>query len=311
MEFVSLHSTSGRRPRTAHFDFVGRTVIVTGAGSGLGREYALYLAARGALVVVNDIGEMDNVRSAQAVVDEITDSGGLAVANFDSVEFGERIVEQALDEFGTVDVLINNAGILRDRSFHKMSLEEWDAVYRVHLLGAYKVTRRCWPVMRSQEYGRVVFTSSASGLHGNFGQANYSMAKMGLVGLARTLDIEGAPKNILCNIVSPSAATAWMLEQWGRHLGEALSPSKVSPLVAFLCHESCATNGALFEIGGGSISQIRWERSRGVDFGEEIPTIENIATSWSDISDFRDSDNPESIADSLSRIFDAAGVELL
>ncbi|HVK72193.1 MAG TPA: SDR family oxidoreductase, partial [Kofleriaceae bacterium] len=184
--------------------FDGKVAIVTGAGGGLGRSHALLLASRGAKVVVNDLGgshtgEGKSSSAADKVVDEIKAAGGTAVANYDSVEDGDKIVKTAIDTYGRIDVLVNNAGILRDVSFAKMTDADWDLVYRVHVKGAYKCTHAAWPVMRDQKFGRIIFTASAAGIYGNFGQANYSMAKLGLVGFGNTLALEGKKRNILVN----------------------------------------------------------------------------------------------------------------
>ena len=176
--------------------FDDQVVVVTGAGNGLGRSHALMFASRGAKVVVNDLGgSRDGAGGGQTaadrVVQEIVEMGGTAVANYDSVEFGEKIIKTAIDTYGRVDVVVNNAGILRDKSFPKMTDEDWQLVFLVHMLGAYRVTHAAWPYFREQKYGRVIMTSSAAGIYGNFGQANYSAAKLGLVGFANTLAVEG------------------------------------------------------------------------------------------------------------------------
>ena len=193
--------------------FDGRTVIVTGAGNGLGRCYAKQFAARGARVVVNDLGGSSfgdgaDKAAANIVVDEIREAGGEAVANYDSVTDGEKIVQTAIDTYGRVDIVINNAGILRDSSFHKMEDRDWDLVFEVHVRGAYKVTRAAWPHMREQGYGRIVFTASAAGLYGNFGQANYSAAKLALHGLSQTLAMEGHKRNITATRSAVAKASA-------------------------------------------------------------------------------------------------------
>ncbi|MBV8062132.1 MAG: SDR family oxidoreductase, partial [Nevskia sp.] len=192
--------------------FDNKVVIVTGAGNGLGKQHALLFGARGAKVVVNDLG--GNIHgggkssaAADQVVAEIKALGGEAVANYDSVEDGARIVQTALDAFGTVDIVINNAGILRDSSFQKMTLEDWDLIQRVHLKGSFAVSHAAWPVMRDKGYGRIVMTTSAAGIYGNFGQANYSAAKLGILGLSNTLAIEGRAKNIHCNTIAPIAGS--------------------------------------------------------------------------------------------------------
>src|SRR4051812_42326975 len=190
--------------------FDGKVAIVTGAGGGLGRSHALLFASRGAKVVVNDLGGTatgsgKSASAADKVVAEIKEAGGQAVANYDSVEDGDKIFKTAIDAFGQVDILINNAGILRDTSFQKMTQDDWDLVYRVHVLGAYRCTKAVWDHMRERGYGRIVFTASAAGIYGNFGQANYSMAKLGLLGFSNTLAIEGKKKNVHVNTIAPLA----------------------------------------------------------------------------------------------------------
>ena len=295
-----------RDSATLRFD--DRVAIVTGAGNGLGRAHALLLGERGAKVVVNDVGTNPSGRGranapADAVVNEIGTGGGEAVANYESVEDGERIVETALDHFGRIDIVVNNAGILRDRAFHNMTEQEWDEIYRVHVLGAFRVTRAAWPHLRQARYGRVVFTSSGSGVYGNFGQANYAMAKLGLLGLAQTLAVEGRRRNIMVNTIAPAAGTRMPAMLWPPEVVEALRPELVSPAVVYLCHESCAVSGALFEIGGGWIARLRWQRSDGVYFGPEgIHAPEDVQDHFDEINDFAEANNPSSIADAFEPI---------
>ena len=241
--------------------FDGKVAIVTGAGKGLGRSYALLLASRGAKVVVNDLGGSlrgqgeKGAEAADLVVKEIRDAGGIAVANYDSVEFGEKIVQTALDAFGTVDILINNAGILRDVSFGKMKEIDWDLIMKVHLKGAYSLTRAAWPIMRSKNYGRIINTSSASGIFGSFGQANYATAKLGLVGFTKSLALEGAKRNILVNAIAPIAGTRMTATIMPENFLKIIDPKLVAPFVAYLCHDSCTDNGGLFEVGAGYVAQ--------------------------------------------------------
>ncbi|WDY58791.1 SDR family oxidoreductase [Pseudomonas sp. PSKL.D1] len=269
-----------------------RVVIVTGAGGGLGRAHALLFAARGAKVVVNDLGgsaqgQGANASAADRVVAEIRAAGGEAVANHDSVTDGGRIVEQALDSFGRVDVVVNNAGILRDKSFHKMDDGDWDLVYKVHVEGAFKVTHAAWPHMREQNWGRVIFTSSTSGIYGNFGQANYGMAKLGLYGLTRTLAIEGRKHGVLVNAIAPTGGTRMTEGLIPQQVFERLKPELVSPLVVYLGSDLCQDTGELFEVGGGWVGKVRWERSLGVGFDPHAGfTPEQLADNWAQIGDF-------------------------
>jgi len=293
---------------TNELRFDDRVAIVTGAGGGLGRAYARLLAARGARVVVNDLGgsmhgEGAGPSAADRVVAEIRAAGGEAVASYESVEDGWRIVQQALDAFGRLDIVINNAGILRDVSFHKMADEDWEKIYRVHLYGGYQVTRAAWPYLRDQGYGRVIMTSSAAGLYGNFGQANYSSAKLALVGLAQTLSVEGQKRNVLVNAIAPLAGSRLTETILPPDLVAALRPEYVAPLVAWLCHESCAETGHTFEVGAGWVARVRWQRSRGAFFplGDEL-TPEAVAARWAEATDFDAPTYPASPMDSFAPV---------
>ncbi|MBM4265980.1 MAG: SDR family oxidoreductase [Deltaproteobacteria bacterium] len=243
--------------------FDGRVAVITGAGGGLGKTYALELAKRGAKVVVNDLGgKMDGTggghNMADQTVSEIKAAGGEAVANYDSVstpDGGEGIIKSALDAFGTVDVVINNAGILRDKSFLKLTPDELGAVLDVHLKGAFYVSQPAFKVMREKGYGRFIFTSSAAGLLGNFGQTNYGAAKMGLVGLMHVLAVEGAKYNVKCNAIAPTARTR-MTEDILGPLAELLAPETVTPLVVYLCSEECDLTHEIFSVGGGRFARI-------------------------------------------------------
>lgn len=280
--------------------FDGRVALVTGAGNGLGRAYALALAERGAAVVVNDLGGDTkgggkSSRAADEVVSEIRAKGGRAVPNYDSVEDGEKLVQTALDNFGRIDIVINNAGILRDRSFARISNEDWDIIHRVHLRGSFLVTRAAWPHMKNQNYGRIVMTASTSGLYGNFGQANYSAAKLGLLGLSNTLAIEGNKNNILCNTIAPLAGSRLASHVMPPDIAEALKPEYNCPLVLFLCHDSCPASGNCFEMGAGWISQVRFERTKGavVRSKDTFGTPEKVRDNWEKITDFTDSEIPK------------------
>ncbi|MFK8397992.1 SDR family oxidoreductase [Pseudomonas sp. BGr12] len=285
--------------------FDGKVVIVTGAGGGIGRAHALLFAKHGAKVVVNDLGgsthgEGANASAADRVVAEIREAGGTAIANHDSVTDGEKIVRQAVEEFGRIDVVVNNAGILRDKTFHKMEDADWDLVYKVHVEGAYKVTRAAWPFMREQGYGRVIFTSSTSGIYGNFGQSNYGMAKLGLYGLTRNLAIEGRKNNIFVNAIAPTGGTRMTEGLIPPQVFEALKPELVSPLVVYLGSEACQETSGLFEVGGGWIGKVRWERSLGVGFDpREGFSVEDVAASFAQICDFENAAHPKDNVEAL------------
>ena len=257
--------------------FDGRVAIVTGAGGGLGRSHSLALATRGAMVLVNDVGgAVDGSGSssaAQHVVDEITALGGAAAANHDSVataEGGQAIVQAALTAFGRVDIVVNNAGILRDKAFHKMDASMIHAVIDVHLKGAMFVSQPAFRLMREQGYGRIINTTSASGLFGNFGQANYGAAKAGLAGLTRVLSIEGAGHNIRVNAIAPIAATRMTDELLG-DLTARVSPETVSPMVVYLASSECSVNGHVYSVAGGRVARIFVGETQGVVLRDNTP----------------------------------------
>ena len=288
--------------------FDGRVAIVTGAGQGLGRSHALLLASRGAKVVVNDLGgstagEGKSSESADLVVEEIKKAGGEAVANYDSVEDGDAIVRTAMDAWSRVDIVINNAGILRDKSFKNMTDADWDIIFRVHNYGAYKVTKAAWPIMTEQGYGRVLFTTSSAGIYGNFGQTNYGSAKLSLVGFANTLSLEGQRKNVLVNTIAPFAASRLTEGLLPPAVFDSLKPEYVSPIVAYLCSEDSDTTGGVYEVGGGFYSSLRWERTKGKLFrlGREV-SPDDIQSSWKQINDFGESDHISSVMESLGPI---------
>lgn len=241
----------------------GRVAVITGAGGGLGRSYGLYLAARGAKIVVNDLGgttdgQGNDARAADAVVTEIHALGGEAVANYDSVSTaggGERIIQTAMDTYGVVDIVINNAGILRDASLVKMPSENFDTLIDVHLKGAFYVTQPAFRVMRERGYGRVVYTASGAGVFGNFGQANYAAAKMGLVGLSSVTAIEGAKYNIKSNVITPIARTRLTEGVMGA-TGDMFAPEFIAPMVAYLVSEDCEYSHEIFNVGAGRYSRI-------------------------------------------------------
>ncbi|XP_077200489.1 peroxisomal multifunctional enzyme type 2 isoform X2 [Paroedura picta] len=278
-----------------------------GTGSlRLGRAYALAFAERGASVVVNDLGgdfkgHGKSSLAADKVVEEIRAKGGKAVANYDSVEAGEKLIQSALDAFGKIDILINNAGILRDRSFTRISDEDWDVIHKVHLRGSFLVTRAAWNHMKKQNFGRIIMTSSAAGIYGNFGQANYSAAKLGLLGLSNTLAVEGRKYNIHCNTIAPTAGSRLTETIMPPDMVDAFKPDYVAPLVLWLCHESCQENGGLFEVGAGWIGKLRWERSEGAIVRQKNHpmTPEAVQNNWEKICDFHNSSKPRTVQESV------------
>jgi len=287
--------------------FDGKVAVVTGAGGGLGKAYALLLASRGAKVVVNDLGssttgEGKSSKAADLVVQEIKEKGGDAAANYDSVENGEAIIKTAVDKWGKVDIVINNAGILRDVTFQKMTQKDWDLIYTVHLKGSYSVSKAAWNIMRDQGYGRIVMVTSAAGLYGNFGQANYSSMKNALVGLGKTLAIEGEKRNVRVNVIAPLAGSRMTETVMPPDMVKALKPEYVAPLVAFLCHESCNENGQVFEVGAGWIAKVRLQRTQGafLDISKGVPTIEDVRNAFPKVNDWTGATNPTSPQDSIS-----------
>lgn len=294
--------------------FDDRVVIVTGAGQGLGRSHALEFGRRGAKVIVNDLGseasgDGANASVAQQVVDEIKAAGGEAIASRDSVEDGEKIVQCALDHFGRVDVIVNNAGILRDASFAKMTDDDWDGIYRVHLLGSMRVTRAAWPYMRSAAFGRILFTTSIAGIYGNFGQANYASAKLALVGLSQTLAIEGRVKNIFVNSIAPTAGSRLTASVLPPEVVDALKPDYVTPAAIYLSHEHTAVTGRLFEVGGGWVSEVRWEQTEGVYF-PQLFAAEDLAEKWGEVTSFENARHASQISESKTGIKERIGHEV-
>ena len=261
-------------------EFKGRVAIVTGAGGGLGREHALALAARGARVLVNDLGGTrdgsgGSASAAQAVADEIRAAGGEALANGASVTDPvavQAMVQQAVDAWGRVDILVNNAGILRDKSFAKMELADFQLVVDVHLMGAVNCTKAVWALMNEQKYGRIVMTTSSSGLYGNFGQSNYGAAKMALVGLMQTLSLEGAKNNIRVNCLAPTAATRMTEGLMPQEVLDALKPEAVVPAMLVLAHESAPTRTILCA-GAGTFEAAHVTLTSGIHLGlgDEVP----------------------------------------
>lgn len=291
--------------------FDEKVVIVTGAGGGLGKEHAIEFAKRGAKVVVNDLGgSVDGSGasdSANAVVEHIRSNGGEAIANGASVtdlDAVKEMVDETVKKWGRIDVLVNNAGILRDKSFHKMSLDDFNLVMSVHFEGTLNCTHTVFPIMREQNYGRIIFTSSSSGVFGNFGQSNYGSAKMAMVGLMNTLKIEGQKYNIHSNSITPVAYTRMTDGLLPDDVGESLQPEFVTPAVIYLSSEG-APNGAIISAGAGVFSRIFIHETNGVSLGmgDEM-TPENIAASWEEISDMKGAKALQSGPEQSIKIFE-------
>jgi NAD(P)-dependent dehydrogenase (short-subunit alcohol dehydrogenase family) len=302
--------------------FDGRVAVITGAGGGLGKTYALEFARRGAAVVINDLGGSADGRGgsssmADATVKEIVEAGGKAVANYDSVatpEGGKAIIQTALDNFGKVDILVNNAGILRDKSFLKLEPKDLEAVLDVHLKGAFFVSQPAFASMKENGFGRIVMAASGAGIFGNFGQANYGAAKMGLVGLMNVLAAEGAKYNIKINTIAPIAKTRLTEQLLGGGGGggggggmiDALDPTFVTPLVVYLCSEKCELTHEIFDVGGGRYARIFIGMAKGwVAPKGKKPTADDISDQIDVIRDVENYTIPQSIADETKAIAEA------
>ena len=275
-------------------DFTDKVVIVTGAGGGLGKSHALEFARRGAKVVVNDLGgAMDgsggSSDAAEAVVAQIKEAGGEAIANGSSVtdDVGvDNMIKQTMDAYGRIDVLVNNAGVLRDKSFAKMEINDFTFVVDVHLFGTMKPTKAVWPIMKEQGYGRIMVTSSSSGLYGNFGQSNYGAAKLGVVGFMNTLKLEGQKDNIHINALAPVAWTRMTENLMPAEMEDMLTPERVTPAVVFMCSEGAPT-GKIICAGAGAYTSAAIVETKGVYLGEN-PSAEDVAENWETISKIDD-----------------------
>ena len=270
----------------------GKVAVVTGAGQGLGRSHAMFLASRGAKVVVNDLGGSTDGSGAsqtpaQKVCDEIKAAGGTAVANYDSVssEAGARaIIDAAVKAYGRIDILVNNAGILRDKTFSKMEMSDFRKVVDVHLIGSANVTHACWPIMREQKYGRIVLTSSASGLYGNFGQSNYGAAKAAMMGLMNVLHLEGARDNIRVNTLAPTAATRMTADLLPEQAQALLAPETITPGLLYLVSED-GPSRVILGAGAGGFAQTRIYETEGVTLTGDENTPEGVASAFDKITD--------------------------
>jgi len=289
---------------TIRFD--DRVAIVTGAGAGLGRAHAILLASRGAKVVVNDLqGPGDGPSNAEKVAEEIRAAGGEAIANHDSVAeeaSAARIVQSAIDRFGRIDIVVNNAGILRDKTFAKMELSDFELVLKVHLMGTVYVTKAAWPYLLEQKYGRVILTSSASGLGNAYGQSNYGAAKSAMVGLMISLKNEGQNSNVLVNTICPFAATQMTAGLLSGRLTEISKPELVSPAVAWLASQDCTVTGEIIGAGAGHYGRIRIVKSEGVVLDPEgTVTVEQFASRIDDIFDMSSAEHYTGTMDSRTR----------
>ncbi len=293
--------------------FDDRVAVITGAGGGLGRSYALEFARRGAKVVVNDLGGAADgsgagTSMADQVVKEIGEAGGTAVSNYDSVatpEGGEAIIATALDNFGQVDVVVNNAGILRDKSFAKLSPAALEIVLDVHLKGAFFVSQPAFRAMKARSYGRFVHTASAAGIFGNFGQSNYGAAKMGLVGLSNVLAVEGAKNNIKSNVIAPIARTRLTEDLLGP-MAEHVTPECVTPLTVYLSSERCEETHSIYSVGGGRYARIFVAMGQGWVKGPgQAASVEEVAANWDAIHSDANYTIPDSIAGETTALLEA------
>lgn len=279
-------------------------VVITGAGRGLGYEYAVFFAARGAKLYLNDLGRQGDQYVVDFAAKTLKSEYNCQVAtNHDSVEFGEKIIEGAVKAFGRVDVLINNAGILVDKSMVKMTAADFDLINKVHVKGTFRCTLAAWPHFRKQKFGRVINTGSSSGLFGNFGQVNYSAAKAAIHGMTLSMSKEGESSNIKVNTIAPVAATSMTQGVMQEDILKAVHPKYIIPLVGLLASRECPDNGSMFEVGGGWVTKLRYQRAEGLQLPVNA-TPEEILKNWEKVGDFsKGSDYPTAGSDSLARMF--------
>lgn len=280
--------------------FDHKVVLVTGASRGLGLAFARCLANAGAMVALNSTTEDD-----RGATQMILDQGGEAVHFPGRVEDSEDLVSRVVERCGRIDAIVHNAGFIQDKTLKKMSDEQWDDVLDVHLKSSFKLVRAAWPHFENQGSGRVVLLSSSAGMYGNFGQANYSSAKMGMFGLAQSIAMEGAKFNITCNCVSPFGATEMNSANFPDALKTAIKTEYVAPIVAYLAHEDCQESGSLFEASAGSFKKVRWERSQGLNLDprSEAVTLDAVAENWEKIIDFTESEHPANMGEALQGMY--------
>ncbi|XP_065166883.1 peroxisomal multifunctional enzyme type 2-like isoform X1 [Atheta coriaria] len=293
----------------------GRVAVVTGAGAGLGRAYALLFGSRGAKVVVNDLGggrhgDGKSSKAADDVVAEIKRMGGQAVADYNSVVEGDKIIKTALDAFGRVDIVVNNAGILRDKSFPRIAIGDWDIIQDVHLKGGFKTAQAAFPLFKQQKYGRLIFTASNSGLYGNFGQANYAAAKTGTLGLSSTIAIEGKKYNITSNVIVPTAASRLTEDILPPDVFNELKPELIAPVVAYLCHESCTESGSIIESAAGWAGKCHVIRANGKNLRKKVSdgvSIEDVRDNWEKVTDMNGARHFASIEEVTAELMASIG----
>ena len=283
---------------TVSFD--GKVVLVTGGTRGLGRAFSECAANAGATVILNSTTDEDG-----GTTQAISDAGGKAIHMPGLVEEPDVLIEKIVIECGRIDAVIHNAGFVRDKTLRKMSDQQWDEVMGVHLTASFRLSRAVWPHFEEQGGGRIVLISSASGLYGNFGQANYAAAKIGMYGLARSIAWEGGRTNITCNCVCPVGATTMNSANWSGEDKRIRKVEYVAPLVVYLAHEDCQESGTIFEASAGSFKKLRWERTEGLNVYPEHDTLDinTIAENWDKITDFSESEHPLHMGDSLERMY--------
>ena len=282
--------------------YVDEVILVTGASRGLGAAFAKHLAANGATVIVNSTGTNSK---GQTVVDEIKQAGGNAINLVGSVTDAQSLIQQVIEQAGRIDGLVHNAGFVRDKTLRKMTDVMWDEVLDVHLKAAFHLTQAAWSHFEQQSYGRVVFISSSAGLYGNFGQANYAAAKMGLFGLCQTIELEGNAHNIGCNVVAPFGATELNSANLSEQMKDAARAEYVAPIVSYLAHPSCKTTGGLFEASSGVFKQVRWQRSAGLRLQpNQTLSLQDIADNWHEVTNFDSVEYPTEMRTGLQAMYD-------